>query len=217
MHILMADDHLVVRAGMRHLLQQLADDVIITEANNYEQLLAAAQKGVQYDLALIDLLMPGAVPAEGLKSVLALLPATPIIVISAIENHEEAEKAIKAGAMGYIPKSADADEILGAIRQVLAGNIIFPGRLRQQKLDFPDAALATDTDDGWVHELTRRQRDVVKLLAQGKSNQEIARELGMSENTAKIHISAILRTMGVPNRTKAAIMAAEFFARAALG
>lgn len=216
MKILAADDHWVFRAGLKHLVKQLGRDLEVLEAGGYVELFDIAAQHSDIDLILLDLLMPGRDMFTGLTELRDQAPGVPVVVISAVENRRDVLRAIELGAMGYIPKSASGDEMLKAIRQVLDGDIYMPRALLQRVqepsvVEAPVEQPAAPETAERVGMLTRRQNDVFGLLGQGKSNADIAQDLGMSEHTVRIHVSAILRTLKVSNRTQAALMAATAF------
>jgi DNA-binding NarL/FixJ family response regulator len=213
MHVLIIDDHWVSRAGVRHLLSLLDDDITLSEASGAEEALEIVSRKRDLDLILLDLLMPGMDPFDGLAALHRKCPGVPIVVFSVNEQRKDVLRTIDLGAMGYIPKSSDADEILSALKQVLSGNMYLPRGLMSKPQ--PDD-LETDLDPNNVgayrdltNGLTKRQLEVFHLLAKGLSNREIASALDVSEHTVRIHISAILRTLKVANRTQAALIAAS--------
>lgn len=213
MRVLVADDHSVFRTGLRHVLRTLDGEVTVSEACSFQEALDLTTKGEMFDLILVDLLMPGMDPFDGLKSLSESCGETPIVVVSAVENRQDTLRAIDMGAMGYIPKTASGDEFMRLLRLVLDGEIVLPRMLmgrRDQKSEVqrrtPAASLASRTEH--LEGLTKRQREVLALLAQGKPNLEIANDLGVSEKTVRFYISAILKSLKVSNRTQAALLAA---------
>lgn len=211
MRVLVADDHSVFRTGLKHLLAALADDVAVIEAENFHQAIDALNGGQDIDLILIDLLMPGMEPFEGLQSISDRCANIPIVVVSAVQNRRDTLRAIDLGAMGYIPKTASGDEFLRLLRLVLDGEIVLPrmlmGRRETSSPQISAPARPVFRSDQ-LEVLTKRQREVLALLAQGKPNIEIARDLGVSEKTVRFYISAILKSLKVSNRTQAALLAA---------
>ncbi|MCG8358939.1 MAG: response regulator transcription factor [Kiloniellales bacterium] len=212
MKILIVDDHWVFRAGLKHLVESLGPDVLVLEADTFEEAFRLASQNKDLDLVVLDLLMPDSDPFTGLRELREAFPTVPVVVLSVLEQRRDVIRAIELGAMGYIPKAATGEEIIKALQHVLAGDIFVPRALLDTKAKrAPNAEVspATQADNRrLVETLTQRQREVFELLAQGKSNPEIARELGVSAHTVRIHISAILRALGVSNRTQAAVLAA---------
>ena len=221
MKVLMADDHWVFRAGLKHLLKRLDKDVTIVEASSISETIEQVSENPDLDLILLDLVMPDSDYFAGLRELHGRFPKIPVVVLSVIENRSDVIHAIELGAMGYIPKVATGDEILKALKSVLAGDIFIPRSLLDPRdKGYPDAIAPIQSQSNvrdLVDTLTQRQREVFALLAQGKSNPEIAKELGVSAHTVRIHISAILRALGVSNRTQAAVMAASHHTEAQPG
>lgn len=208
MKVLIADDHWAYRAGLMPLFKQMDPDVSIDEACSFDDALTLLSKSDQYDLILLDLLMPDMEPFDGLKAVHGEAPDSPIIVISVIEDRRDVLHCIDLGATGYIPKTANRDEILTALQRVSGGEIWIPRAL----LGASDTAISAlrvsragqnASNDPFSH-LTTRQREVLRLLARGQTNSEIAQELGLSVFTVKLHVSSILKGLNVSNRTEAA-------------
>jgi DNA-binding NarL/FixJ family response regulator len=216
MHVLIVDDHWVSRAGVRQLLSLLDEDITLSEASGAEEALEIVARERDLNLILLDLVMPGMDPFDGLRALHRECPDVPIVVFSVNEQRKDVLRTIDLGAMGYIPKSSDAEEILSALKQVLAGSMYLPRGLMNK----PDQAgtsgdLEPDNLEGYrdlSNSLTKRQLEVFHLLAKGLSNREIAGALDVSEHTVRIHISAILRTLKVANRTQAALIAAASLA-----
>ena len=213
MKILVVDDHSVFRTGLMQLLKTLDDEVEILEANRFDEAERMVKANPNIDLITVDLVMPDSEPFTGLGALRSAAPQIPVVVLSVIEQRRDVIRAIELGAMGYIPKAATADEIVTGLQQVLDGNIYVPRALLSQGEAARSSAAAspsaTADNRRLVAALTQRQKEVFELLAQGKSNPEIARELGVSAHTVRIHISAILRALGVSNRTQAAVLAAS--------
>ena len=210
LRILVADDHALFRAGLRHLLKDSGTRLRIDEARDYEETARLLSEIEHLDLLLLDLNMPG---MEGFASVHQLCqqaPDVPVVVVSVRDRADDVRQALDAGAMGYIPKSSTPEIMVGALRLVLSGGVYLPPNLLSEP-----AGAGSGRDDGakdrkasLLDRLTPRQRDVLALLAEGKSNKQIADSLGLAPGTVKIHISRILRAFGVQNRTQAVITAA---------
>jgi len=204
MKTLLADDHPLMREGVRQVLSQLEPAVEIIDAHDYPSLFAQTALHADLDLALVDLNMPGFVGMQGISQYRNRFPDIPLVVLSASESAHDIRSALEAGALGYIPKSVPAPAMLAALRQVLAGDLYVPDCLGKG-----DAGLHTQTaaDFGVLqhHGLTARQLDVARLLAQGCANKAIGGMLSMSENTVKVHMAAIFKAFGVTNRTEAVL------------
>ncbi len=194
MNVLIADDHPLVRDALARTVQQLGADVQVREAGDLEGLLRLAALG-DADLALVDLNMPGMDGVAGLRRLREAAPTLPVVVASGQEDAATIRAVLAAGAVGFIPKSERSDVLLGALRLVQSGGTYVPSSL----LAAPPAAAAP--------ELTPRQLDVLHCLLRGEPNKSIARELGLTEGTVKIHIAAILRVLQARNRTEAVVRA----------
>lgn len=211
MRILLVDDHALFREGMSHVLKNMPEAPEVIEAGSADEGLFLAQEKKPLDLVLLDLHLP---ETDGF-TVLARLHHSyadlSVIVLSASEDFLDAKKSLDLGAMGYIPKSATSQIMLGAIRLVLSGGIYLPPLLLSQWHNSTKAPLLgpQQPKEGTAdsESITARQHDVLRLLAVGKSNKEIARDLGMAEGTVKIHITAIFRALAVVNRTQAVLTA----------
>jgi DNA-binding NarL/FixJ family response regulator len=201
MKIIVADDHAMFREGVRYILQQLASDVVILEAETYDGAVELLTNNTDSDVALIDLKMPGRDVLQGLSALLAIANTVPIVVVSGSEDPREIHQVINAGAMGFIPKREHASVFLMALRLVMGGGIYIP----------PMLAMVPDIQRERA-ELTARQCEVLRCIRSGNSNKEIATALGLSEATVKTHITAILKSLNVTNRSQA-VQAAERLGR----
>ncbi len=204
MKTLLADDHPLMREGVRLVLSQLEPPVAIIDAHDYPSLFAQAAQHADLDLALVDLNMPGFVGMQGISQFRNRFPDIPLVVLSASESPHDIRSALEAGALGYIPKAAPAAAMLAALRQVLAGDIYVPACLGDNHAGLHSVAPA-DFAAPQHSGLTARQLEVARLLAQGCTNKAIAGMLAMSESTVKVHIAAIFRAFGVTNRTEAVL------------
>jgi len=213
MHLLVADDHALFRDGLSLLLKQLDPDVHIIEASCFEAAMACAQSGIDLDIALLDLNMPGMNGVAGITLFQAQASDVPVVVISASEDVADIKDILDAGAMGYILKSSSSQVILSALRLVLAGGVYVPVNVLHdvdspcEPAAKPTACKPTANKPGAGSNLTHRQVEVLRLIIQGKPNKSIARELQLSEGTVKIHLASIYRALSVSNRTEAAMAA----------
>lgn len=205
MKIILADDHALFREGARHLLQQLSgEDIQVLEAATCQEAIAHADQNEDVDLALLDLHMPGVTGVECVVHFQAAHPEVPVVVLSGSESRPNVQAVLDVGALGYIPKSSSSQVMLSAIRLVLSGGIYLPPLVMDQELSIvPQVALRGQLPCC----LTERQMDVLKLLAAGKPNKLIARELGLGEGTIKVHLAGIFRALEVNNRTEAVMEA----------
>lgn len=217
MKTLVADDHWLVRAGLKQLLKGLNGGADILEATDYDEALRIVSDHGDLGLVLLDLLMPGKQGLDGLKSVHQRIPKVPIIAMSELQDRRLVLQTIEHGAMGYIHKSSSGEEILKVVRLVLEGEICLPrALLNRPRTPLPGSEIQLRLFESWGSSeppFTKRQRDVLYLLAEGISNRDIGRKLGLSEHTVRIHISAILKTLKITNRTQAALFAADYFGR----
>lgn len=201
MKTILADDHALFRGGFALLFQQLDASSTILEADDLAGAMALAELHSDTDLLLLDLHMPDMHGASSIREVTRAYPQLPLVILSADESDGMAQQVIEAGALGFIPKSSTASVMLAAIRLVLSGGIYVPAHLIM-------ARQGANNDHGAI-QLTTRQLDVLRLLADGMTNKEICRRLNISQGTVKVHIAAIFRALNVSNRTEAARMAAQ--------
>ena len=219
MRILIGDDHALFREGLTCLLEQIFPHAEYLHAGTYDEAEAYCSGSNPPELILTDLQMPGWPGFEGLRRIRNLLPQTPIVVISASQNADDARMSLDHGASGFIPKSSSVQIMVSALRLVLAGGVYVPHSLLQSGAGSLAAASADRaassnlSDLGAGIKVTQRQRDVLECLREGKSNKQIAYELGLSEGTVKIHVTAIFKSLNVKNRTQAVISAARYATR----
>ncbi|MFC4314443.1 response regulator [Steroidobacter flavus] len=206
MKLLVVDDHPLFRDGLAALLRQANPDTQVFQASDSEAGMEMAQAAGDLDAVFVDLMMPGLAGEAAVKEFARRRPELPVIVLSSSENPSDVKRVLKAGALGYIPKSASPQTVLSALQLVLTGNIYVPPLLAR-------AADATATEQSKVapglSTLTERQVEVLKQLRDGHSNKEISNRLGIAEKTVKAHVAAIFRALNVVNRTQAANAARE--------
>lgn len=204
--VLIADDHPLYRDALRTILPRACSATEVVDAGCQQDVMARVTSDADFDLIILDLNLPGAAGLSCLKHLRGVAPLTPIIVVSGNDDPETMSEVVLTGAAGYVPKSAPSDVLIGAIRLIMAGGTYLPAAaamtLRRSRMPAP-AASGPATGD----RLTSRQMRVLRLLAQGLSNKQIARALEISEITVKAHVSLIFRKLGVSNRTQAAIEA----------
>ncbi|GAA3913754.1 response regulator transcription factor [Luteimonas lutimaris] len=201
--ILVADDHPLFREALRGAVQRVLPDVQLREAEDVDALYALVDAEPDADLLLLDLNMPGAQGFSALVHLRALHPQLPIVMVSAREEPAVMRRALDHGAMGFIPKSADAATLGEAITRVLDGD-----RWAPAAASAAPAASADEHDAAQrVRDLTPQQFRVLQMLGEGLLNKQIGYELGVSEATIKAHMTAILRKLGASNRTQAVLVA----------
>ena len=223
--IVIADDHPLFRTALRSLLEQSPIDVeVVAEAKDGQEALELARR-FKPELVLMDVVMPGMDGLEATRAIKAELPQTIVLVMTASEDLEHLAGALRAGAAGYILKTASSDQITDAIRRVLDGesplnqevamrllvHLTNERRERQEPGDPVPEALTQErlTSAAPDRELSPREVEVLRLMAQGHTNQQIAKELLLSTSTVKSHVQRILSKLGASDRTQAAIMAIE--------
>ena len=201
--LLIADDHIVVRAGLKSLLADVRDIQIVAEAADGAEAVRLAHRH-RPDVVMLDVRMPGGDGLAALGQLRVELPAVPVIMFSSYDNPTYIARAVALGAAGYLVKNASRDEILTAIRKAAAGDALWSREgLRRVSgaLSTPRAGSELDAP------LTKRESEVLKQLALGLSNKEIAQALDISYETVKEHVQHILRKLSVADRTQAAVWA----------
>lgn len=197
--ILLVDDHAVVRQGLKMFLGLDPDLEVVGEAENGEEAVRLTRE-LSPDVVLMDLLMP---VMDGIAAIAAIrrdFPDTEVIALTSVLEDEAVMKAMRAGAIGYLLKDTQAEELRRAIKAAAAGQVQLSPQAAARLMR---EVRAPDSPE----KLTERETDVLRLLALGRANKEIALELNISEKTVKTHVSAILRKLGVPSRTQAALHA----------
>jgi len=199
MNILIVDDHPLIREGLANVLAELDPEGRAIEAASAGEALAASGDHASFSLVLLDLALPGTRGLELLGAMRRDFPRLPIAVLSATHDRATVDAAMAAGARGYIAKTASGRELVLAVERLLDGRTCpRPDLARAPAPPLPGNAVAPDALG-----LTRRQSDVLQLLAQGKPNKLICRDLRLSEGTVKVHVSAILRALNVHSRAQA--------------
>jgi DNA-binding NarL/FixJ family response regulator len=214
--ILIADDHALLRQGLRQLLGDENPDYEFVEADGFNAALTALA-GYQADLLLIDLGMPDMCGAESLRQLRAAHPETKIAVLTGSDDRATILHCLGAGVHGYIVKSSPVAEILRAISTIMAGGVYVAPSLAEvgsvptspPSEPSPGPSAASELSAADMPRFTSRQRDVLRLLAQGRSTKEIARTLDLGPGTVKIHLGAIFRALNAHNRTEAVVLASR--------
>jgi DNA-binding NarL/FixJ family response regulator len=201
--VLIVDDHQVVRRGLRTFLEIQDDIEVVGEAADGDEGVARAEE-LRPDVVLMDVKMPGTDGIEALRELRRLENPARILVVTSFTEQRTVVPALRAGAAGYVYKDVDPDALAGAIRSIHAGHVLL-------QPEVAGALLADDTGGttggGRGSVLTEREREVLELIADGRSNREIARVLVLSEKTVKTHVSNILMKLDLADRTQAALWA----------
>lgn len=199
MKLVIADDHPLFRTAIVHAMGALTQGQPPVEASSLKSLEDAVRAHADIDLVLLDLHMPGACGFSSLVFLRGERPELPVIIISSNAHPRTIRRAEQFGAAGFVPKSAPVSQMLDAVRQVMAGGVWFPEHAAETS--DADARLASQ-----LAQLTPQQIRVLMCIADGLLNKQIAYELGLAENTVKVHVTAILRKLECYSRTQAAVL-----------
>jgi DNA-binding NarL/FixJ family response regulator len=209
--VLVVEDHALVREGLVQTLRRLEEDVLVFEAADCESAGNLLEQAQDFDLVLLDLGLPGVDGLTSLGVFRQRFPAVPVVIVSAYDDAHTVNRALKNGASGFVPKAYSSDRLIAALREVLDGRIFVPEQLVPVN---PGSELPHTPIGGDAHPaefgLTERQAEVLALMAHGKSNRGIAEQLGLTEGTVKIHITAIFKSLGVSSRTQALIAVSRY-------
>jgi NarL family two-component system response regulator LiaR len=197
--VLIVDDHSVVRQGLRMFLSLESELEVIAEAGDGQEAISLARKH-KPDVVLMDLLMPGMDGIAATQAIRQEMPDVEVIALTSVLEDEAVIGAIRAGAIGYLLKDTKSDELCRAIKSAAAGQVQLSPQAAARLVREVQAPERPEA-------LTERETDVLRLLSMGKTNKEIAAELYIGEATVKTHVSNILRKLGVPSRTQAALYA----------
>jgi two-component system, NarL family, response regulator LiaR len=200
--VLLVDDHMVVRSGLSTVLSVYDDLKLVGEAGNGEEAIRLCER-LQPDVVLMDLLMPKMDGVTAIKAIKTRWPQIQIIALTSFKEKEYVEGALKAGANGYLLKDVSAEELINAVRRAVAG---------QPSLS-PEAAQVlirnvSEPSQPYL-EMTSREKEILALMVEGLSNNEIAERLFVSQSTVKFHVSNILSKLGVTGRTEAVALAVK--------
>ena len=221
--VLLADDHDVVRQGFRLVLGSQPDIEVVGEAPNGREALEEARR-LRPDLVLMDVIMPVMDGLEATRRIKAEMPGVCVLMFTSHEEPEYLLEAIEAGAAGYVLKGAPVSRLIGAIRRALGGDSpldqelaarLIRGLSEKKAGDAKagdarrEAPVAGGSNQTLAEPLTRREVEVLRLMAQGRTNPQIARELVIARPTAKTHVERVIRKLGVSDRTQAAVRAID--------
>lgn len=209
--VIVADDHELIRSGMAGILAAEFPGCIVREATSAQEVFNYLKSEDDFDLALVDLLLGDMDPFIFLRRLCNQHPELPVVVVSASDSSIHIRKALEIGVVGYVPKAASKDVLGKALRLVVSGGTYVPSSevvsSKTASYDDSDIAIKTATMESVQELLTTRQMEILKMLAQGKSNKQIGHNLGLSYNTVRVHVSAVLKALELSNRAQAGIFA----------
>ena len=207
MRVIIIDDHALFRDGLKGLLEQRNIDVAGVAADGKEGIVLA--KKILPDIVLLDLRMPEMGGLDVLPVLRKDLPNTPVVMLTTSNDESDLIKALRTGAQGYLLKDMEPDELVSALRDIEKGKNVVAADLTDALARMVQGETPLDDDEGPFKELTPRETEILCLLAEGQSNKLIARNLGISDGTVKLHVKAILRKLNIHSRVEAAVMAVE--------
>jgi DNA-binding NarL/FixJ family response regulator len=216
MRILVAEPVFLIRHGLQDLLKELGPDVEVLESESVRDALEMSSNSGLLNVIMFEPKNCGMNWMHVARKFRVNQPEASVVIFSTIENRGDILRAIELGVTGFIPKTSSRDEILSGLRIILEGGIYLPrpphgqsgpGSVEGESLPNAPDTISVDS----IQKLTRRQQEVLGHLTLGRSNADIAKELGTSEHTIRIHVSAILKSLSVSNRTKAALAAAPYY------
>jgi DNA-binding NarL/FixJ family response regulator len=206
--VLLADDEGLVRAGFRMILKAEPDIEVVGEAGDGREAVAKADR-LAPDVVLMDIRMPGLDGIEATRRITAGEPAPRVLVLTTFDRDEYVFEALRAGASAFLLKDAPEHHLLAAIRVVADGGSLFAPSITRRLIEQFGARANTKAAVPALEELTSRELDVLRLIARGLSNAEIAAELVVTEHTTKTHVASILQKLHLRNRVQAVVLAYE--------
>ena len=206
--VLIADDHPLFREGMRGRLDRVADVEVVGEAASGDEAVELARK-LEPDVILMDIKMPGLNGIEATREILRASPRVGVLVLTMFEDDDSVFAAMRSGAKGYLLKDSGGEGVVHAIRAVASGEAVFGPGVAERIIGFFSVPRSAAHQQRAFPELTEREEEVLSLVAQGKSNQEISRQLFVSLKTVRNHVSNILVKLQVADRAQAVIRARD--------
>ncbi len=205
--VLIADDHPLFREGMRGRLDRVSDVTVVGEAASGDEAVELARK-LEPDVILMDIKMPGLNGIEATRDILRVSPRVGVLVLTMFEDDDSVFAAMRAGAKGYLLKDSGGEGVVHAIRAVASGEAVFGPGVAERMIGYFSVSRSAAPQRAFP-ELTEREEEVLSLVAQGKSNQEISRQLFVSLKTVRNHVSNILVKLQVADRAQAVIRARD--------
>jgi len=207
MRVLIIDDHALFRVGLQGLLEQRGIDIVGAVASGPEGL--ELIEHIEPDIVLLDMRMPDMGGLEVLQQIRQIKPALSVVMLTTSNEEKDLIKSLRMGAQGYLLKDMEPDELVGALRDIEKGRSVVAHDLADALARMVQGEASIEDEEGPFSELTPREMEILCLLAEGQSNKLIARNLGISDGTVKLHVKAILRKLGIHSRVEAAVIAVE--------
>ena len=207
MRVLIIDDHALFRVGLQGLLEQRGIEVADAVASGIEGIQRAGE--LKPDIILLDLRMPDMGGLEVLQKLRESNSTIPVVMLTTSNEESDLIKSLRSGAQGYLLKDMEPDELVSALRDIENGKNVVAQDLTDALARMVQGDTNVVDEEGPFSELTPREMEILCLLAEGQSNKLIARNLGISDGTVKLHVKAILRKLGIHSRVEAAVIAVE--------
>jgi two-component system nitrate/nitrite response regulator NarL len=207
MRVLIIDDHALFRVGLQGLLEQRGIEVADAVASGIEGIQRVEE--LKPDIVLLDLRMPDMGGLDVLQKLREKETGIPVVMLTTSNDEADLIKSLRSGAQGYLLKDMEPDELVGALRDIENGKNVVAQDLTDALARMVQGEASVADEEGPFSELTPREMEILCLLAEGQSNKLIARNLGISDGTVKLHVKAILRKLGIHSRVEAAVIAVE--------
>lgn len=207
MRVIMIDDHALFRVGLQGLLEQRNIEVIAAIADGDEGIRLAIQE--KPDVILLDLRMPDNSGLDILSKIRESNIDIPVTILTTSNEEQDLREALERGAQGYLLKDMEPDELVGALRDIVKGKNVVAQNMTDVLTRMAQGKTTENKTDSTFADLTPRETEILRLLAEGQSNKVIARNLGISDGTVKLHVKAILRKLNIHSRVEAAVIAVE--------
>ena len=207
LRIIVIDDHTLFREGLQSLLGRHGIEVVASVSDGQEGIKLALE--LQPDIVLLDMRMPGMSGLEVLKQFQHLKFQEPVVMLTTSGDERDLVEALRNGAKGYLLKDMEPDDVVAALREIIKGETVVAPNLTQILAKVVKGEDPLESEQSPLDNLTPREREMLSLLAEGQSNKVIARNLGISDGTVKLHVKAILRKLDIHSRVEAAVIAVE--------
>ena len=212
MRVLIIDDHTLFRDGLQGLLERHNIEVVASLSDGQEGIRLA--QTLLPDIVLLDMRMPTITGLEVLKNLQANKFEAPVVMLTTSNDERDLVEALRNGAKGYLLKEMEPDDVVAALREIVKGETVVAPNLTQILARVVKGEPILETEPSPIDDLTPREAEILSLLAEGQSNKVIARNLGISDGTVKLHVKAILRKLNIHSRVEAAVIAVEHGLRA---